>query len=157
VVQAAVDHYRFLFCTARASEEGEPYPDDAHPLAEIVAFFTGPAFLDFCRAAFARPDIAFADVRATLYQPGHFLHMHTDAQEGKNRVGAYVYNLAPRWRPEWGGALTFPTPDGDIAAAYTPRFNSLNLLQVPQPHYVSYVAPFAGAPRLAITGWVRTG
>ena len=34
-----------------------------------------------------------------------------------------------------------------------PRFNTLNLFAVPADHSVGYVSAFAGAPRLAITGW----
>jgi Rps23 Pro-64 3,4-dihydroxylase Tpa1-like proline 4-hydroxylase len=33
---------------------------------------------------------------------------------GKNRVAAYVLNLTPRWRVEWGGLLMFhdaPMPE----------------------------------------------
>jgi hypothetical protein len=47
--------------------------------------------------------------------------------------------------------------DGHVSEGYTPAYNALNLFRVPQRHAVSYVAPFAGAPRLAITGWIREG
>ena len=40
--------------------------------------------------------------------------------------------------------------------AFTPAFNSLNVFKVPAQHAVSIVAPFAGAPRLSITGWIRS-
>ncbi|MBX9747268.1 MAG: hypothetical protein K2X34_10220, partial [Hyphomonadaceae bacterium] len=45
--------------------------------------------------------------------------------------------------------------DGHIAEAYTPRWNALNILKVPQPHAVSVVAPFAHGARYSITGWLR--
>jgi Rps23 Pro-64 3,4-dihydroxylase Tpa1-like proline 4-hydroxylase len=65
-------------------------------------------------------------------------------------------NLTPGWSVDWGGLLMFVDQDGHVAEAYTPAFNALNLFQVPQPHAVSMVAPFAGGDRLAITGWVRS-
>ena len=37
-----------------------------------------------------------------------------------------------------------------------PRYNTLSLFKVPAPHVVSLVAPWAQAPRLAITGWWQT-
>jgi len=33
----------------------------------------------------------------------------------------------------------------------------LSLFDVRHVHSVTYVAPFAGAPRLSITGWFRAG
>jgi Rps23 Pro-64 3,4-dihydroxylase Tpa1-like proline 4-hydroxylase len=47
-----------------------------------------------------------------------------------------------------------PGPD-DVTFGLSPRFNALHLFKVPQRHSVSLVAPFAGAPRLSITGWLR--
>jgi peptidoglycan/LPS O-acetylase OafA/YrhL len=37
---------------------------------------------------------------------------------------------------------------------YFPRFNALNVFDVGVPLLVSYVAPFAQAPRLSIAGWL---
>ena len=59
------------------------------------------------------------------------------------------------WRPEWGGYLQFFDDEGDVVQAFRPRFNSLNLFAVPQPHAVSFVPPFAPLGRYAITGWFR--
>lgn len=42
-----------------------------------------------------------------------------------------------------------------MAEAFTPRFNTLNLLKVPSPHSVTQVALSAGADRLSVTGWLR--
>ena len=42
-----------------------------------------------------------------------------------------------------------------MAEAYRPSWNALNIFRVPAAHAVSSVAPFAGAPRLSITGWIR--
>jgi len=66
-----------------------------------------------------------------------------------------VLNLTPDWRPDWGGLLQFFDKRGDVFRAFTPRFNVLNLFRVPQPHNVSWVTPLAGAPRYAVTGWMR--
>lgn len=64
-------------------------------------------------------------------------------------------NLTPRWRTEWGGLLQFHDARGDLSHALAPAYNAIHVFTVPQLHSVSYVAPFAGAPRFAITGWLR--
>ncbi|MBB1180632.1 2OG-Fe(II) oxygenase, partial [Pseudomonas sp. FW305-3-2-15-E-TSA4] len=75
--------------------------------------------------------------------------------DGKHRLLAYVLNLTPRWRVDWGGLLLFLDPDGHVAEGYAPKFNALNIFRTPFPHAVTQVSTFAGAPRYAITGWIR--
>lgn len=124
-------------------------------LAQFYAFLNSPAFLDFARAVTGRPGITRADAQATLYERGHFLTQHDDRDDSKRRVAAYVLNLTPQWKVDWGGILQFIDADGHVAEGYTPAFNALNLLLVPQPHAVSCVAPFAPTGRYSITGWLR--
>lgn len=78
-----------------------------------------------------------------------------DQVAGKERLFAYVLNFTPSWRADWGGLLAFLAPDGHVSEAYTPVFNALNIIRVPQPHAVTQVASFAGGDRLSITGWIR--
>lgn len=126
-----------------------------HPLMRFYEFLNSAPFLNFVREATGYSDIAFADAQATLYRPGHFLTAHDDEVIGKNRRVAYVLNFTEQWRADWGGILQFIDDDGHIAEGYTPAFNSLNLLRVPQKHCVSYVAPSAADGRYSITGWLR--
>ncbi len=110
--------------------------------------------LSTIRALTGRNDIARVDAQATRYDAGDFLTTHTDDNDAKfvRRV-AYVLNLSPNWRADWGGLLLFRNEQGQIIDTFVPEFNTLNLFSVPQPHSVSMVAPFAGEARLAITGW----
>jgi Rps23 Pro-64 3,4-dihydroxylase Tpa1-like proline 4-hydroxylase len=118
-------------------------------------FLKSPATLEFARRVTGRPDIGSVDAQATRYRAGHFLTAHDDRDEDKGRVAAYVLNLTPTWRPDWGGILQFLDADGHVAEGYAPKFNALNLFRVPALHSVSLVAPFAGGARLSITGWFR--
>lgn len=132
----------------------------AHPtmaLLEAVDFLNSPPVLNLARAVTGIPEIAFADAQATCYRSGAFLTSHNDGVEGKNRVAAYVLSMTRRWSPDWGGLLLFEDEDGNIEQGFTPAYNTLNLFAVPQPHFVSQVAPFAGDLRLSITGWFRVG
>lgn len=96
-----------------------------------------------------------ANAQATLYRPGNFLKLHDDSgYPQEHRRVAYVLNMTREWRPDWGGQLQFVTAHGDIEEAWMPCFNSLALFLVPTWHTVSYVSPFAGQPRYAITGWL---
>lgn len=126
-----------------------------HPLLHAHEFLNGPPFLDFVREVTQVAGITFADSQATRYSAGHFLTAHDDDVAGKNRRVAYVLNMTPQWRADWGGILQFIDRDGHIAEGYVPKFNALNLFRVPQLHSVSYVAPSAGQSRYSITGWLR--
>ena len=112
--------------------------------------------MNLVREVTTMPDLQKADAQATLYGPGHFLAQHDDSHVAQGWRVAYVLNLCPiEWRPDWGGYLNFFDENGDILAGWRPRFNTLNLFCVPQPHNVSFVPPFAPAARFAITGWFR--
>ncbi|WP_288758398.1 2OG-Fe(II) oxygenase family protein [uncultured Brevundimonas sp.] len=122
---------------------------------ELVAFLNGEVFLALMRDLTGESRITQADAQLTRFRTGHFLTEHDDHAEGKNRFFAYVLNLTPAWRIEWGGLLAFHGKDGNVSEAFTPRFNTLNLLKVPAPHSVTQVALSAGAERISVTGWLR--
>lgn len=151
----AAKQFEGRYSTCRLSELGEPYQSDVQELVALSKFLNRPAFLDFVRTVTGHPEIAFADVQATRYGPGDFLHPHLDRRPNMKRIMAYVLNLTPTWQVEWGGLLGFIGPDNHLTEAYTPAWNALNLLDVNQLHYVSCVAPFAPALRYSVTGWLR--
>lgn len=127
------------------------------PLASLFEFLNGADFLDFARRMTGAGDIAFADAQLTAFDPGHFLTVHNDDVEGKNRRCAYVLNLTPRWMEDWGGYLCFFDATGNLVGGYKPAFNTLNVFAIPARHSVSVVAPFAREPRYGVSGWLRAG
>jgi len=124
-------------------------------LMRVFEFLNSAPFLDFARIVIGAPLIRLADAQATCYRPGDFLTQHDDLVAEKKRRAAYVFNFTRPWCADWGGQLQFLDADGHVAEAYTPTFNALNLLAVPQPHSVSYVAPLASGARYSMTGWLR--
>ena len=152
----AGDDFHYVYDNHPMSHEGEPYPDPSHYLAAVTRFLNSRPVLDFVRKVTGSSAIHFAEAQATRYRAGHFLNVHDDTNNPKKRVAAYVLNMTPAWQPDWGGALLFPDWRGHIAEGWLPTFNALNILAVPQPHLVGFVAPFAGAHRLSITGWFRS-
>ncbi|HEX8570295.1 MAG TPA: 2OG-Fe(II) oxygenase family protein [Caulobacteraceae bacterium] len=149
--------FQFLYDRWRLSvlaEAGEPVPPG---LRAAYDFLNGPEFLGFAQALTGDTRPTFVDAQVTRYLPGHFLTSHNDSKPDAGRLYAYVLNLSPEWRADWGGLLLFLDEDGHVAEGYTPAFNALNIFRVPANHAVSIVAPFADAPRLAITGWIRHG
>lgn len=127
-------------------------PGGAHDL--LLESLNQPALLDFVRAVSGITDLVKADGQATLYAPGQFLASHDDYDPHLGRRVAYVLSLcAIDWRPDWGGYLTFHDIDGDTITAFRPRFNALNLFEVPQQHSVTLVPPYAPNGRYAVTGW----
>jgi len=149
--------FQYLYAAAPIYEifHGQLLP--GHGFNAVYEFLNSPALLSFVAKVTGRSDIGFADCRATRFDANHFLTGHDDAVEGKRRRVAYVLNLTPVWRVDWGGILQFIDADGNVAAGYTPSFNTLNLFRVPSVHSVSSVAAFAAASRYSITGWFRAG
>jgi len=120
----------------------------------IYEFFNSTESLDFAKSITNIDSIKFADIQATRYSKGHFLTEHDDHVKGKNRLAAYVLNLTPEWKNDWGGALLIHKDEVSCHALF-PKFNALNIFAVPQKHSVSYISPFAQADRYSITGWFR--
>lgn len=154
VQAAATDEFQYLYDNHPIHDLAEA--GAAAPVwADLVTFLNGEAFLGLMREVTGEPRIALADAQLTRFRKGHFLTSHDDTAEGKHRYFAYVLGLTPSWRIDWGGLLAFHGADGNVAEAFTPRFNTLNLLRVPQPHSVTQVALSAGADRISVTGWLR--
>jgi Rps23 Pro-64 3,4-dihydroxylase Tpa1-like proline 4-hydroxylase len=157
VNQAARHSFQFRFESVRVPDHEAGREADGSPLSEFARFLSSNPTLELLRTVTGAPGITFADAQGTAYGPRHFLTAHDDEVSGKNRIAAYVLNLTPEWRIDWGGLLMFHGSDGHVEEAWTPRFNTLNLFAVPQPHSVSYVTPFVPNRRYAVTGWLRTG
>jgi len=147
--------FQYCFDSYRLSDLVDEGRLMAGPLFEFYRELNSAPVLESLRGLAQDPDIAFCDAQVTRYRPGHFLTQHDDEVAGKHRSLAFVLNLTPQWRTDWGGVLLFHGPEGRVEGGYAPRFNALNLFKVPQAHSVSLVAPFAAQSRLSITGWVR--
>jgi SM-20-related protein len=138
-------------------------PDDEaerKAVGDLIADFaidlsTGPT-RDFLRTVTGSNKVEFADAQATAYSPGDFLTGHDDSFPGKNRIAAYVMNLTPTWRIEWGGLLIMHGEGDKASRAYPPAMNVLTLFRVGQMHSVSEVSRAAAYRRYAITGWLRS-
>lgn len=152
----AAHNFQYLFDSFRVSDLVESGQLTSGPLASLFTELNSEPALAALRQLTGDTRIAYLDAQATRYRRGHFLAVHDDNIEGKHRLYAYVINLTPHWRADWGGLLQFLDGDGHVAEAYTPRWNAINILRVPQLHAVSVVAPFAPADRLSITGWMRS-
>jgi SM-20-related protein len=124
-----------------------------NPLHTVLEFLNSPEFLLFARRLTGEPTINRVSAQGTRYRAGQFLTRHQDREAGENRVCAFVINLSRYWDSDWGGLLQFHDVDDRLVDAFVPYWNTLSLFRVPQSHTVSLVTPWAGAERLAITGW----
>ena len=152
----ARDGFQFIFDRWRIDVGGQPSPAAPDLLAGLHRRFNSPEFLAFARALTGEDRIAYVDAQATRFLPGHFLNRHSDQLDRAGRLYAYVLNLCPRWRIEWGGLLLMHDAQGHGADALVPGFNRLNLFSVPQMHSVSEVTRAAAYRRYSITGWLRS-
>lgn len=155
VYRGAREGFQFLFDSVRVSDEEAERTARGLLLDRLVDAMNDAANLGVLRRITGAEDIVRADGQATRYLPGHFLTGHDDDIDGKGRIAAYVINLTPQWRTEWGGLLQFHDEAGDVTWGLKPRYNAIHIFRVPQLHSVSLVAPFAPHPRLSITGWLR--
>lgn len=128
--------------------------DPELPLHRVLEYLNAEPFLRFARALTGVPELRRANAQATCYMPGDFLKWHTDADSTEGRRFAYVINLTRGWQADWGGQLQFLDDAGGVVESFLPRWNALSIFQVPAPHCVSFVAPYAREPRLSITGWL---
>jgi Rps23 Pro-64 3,4-dihydroxylase Tpa1-like proline 4-hydroxylase len=156
IYAAAASGFQYRYDAIRVADEPAERRRSATLLDDFAAFMSSSDTLAFLREISGASEIIFADAQATRYRAGDFLTRHDDNVAGKHRSLAYVMNLSRDWRAEWGGLLLFNDLDGVVVETMVPRFNALCLFAVPQPHSVSYVAPYAAAPRLSITGWLRS-
>jgi SM-20-related protein len=157
VYSSAAQRFQYLFDTFPAADIYGRGEQRSRYVMRVYEWLNSPEFLGFAREVTGSAAITFADASATRYQPGHFLAYHDDDVKQKDRIAAYVLNFSPQWKSDWGGILQFIDRDGHIAEGYTPVFNAMNLFRVPQPHAVSFIAPFARGARYSITGWLRSG
>ena len=151
----AARDFQYVHDTYRLSAEVEAGRGPGGPMEALYRLLNGETFLQWVRDLTGDPRPQRADAQVTRYGPGHFLTAHDDEDRAKQRLYAYVLNMTVEWRPDWGGLLLFLDEDGHVAEGYTPAFNALNIFRVPQKHCVSFTAPFAGRPRLSVTGWIK--
>jgi Rps23 Pro-64 3,4-dihydroxylase Tpa1-like proline 4-hydroxylase len=151
----AVHGFQYIYETIRVPDaEADRFAVNSI-LADFAMWMSSAEMREWLGRIIGRPELIFADAQATAYSPGHFLTGHDDDFVGKHRLAAYVFNLTPVWRAEWGGVLLFH--DSAVAGeALFPAFNCLNMFAVPQMHSVSQVTRSAAYRRYAITGWLRS-
>jgi len=157
LADSSTDSLQYVFDTVRISAELRAGREVASAMRSLHDFINGESFLGFVRRLTGDDRCAFADVMATRYLPGHFLSAHGDENPAERRLYAYVLNMTPTWRADWGGVLMFLDEDGHVAEGYVPAFNALNIFRVPQTHAVSMVTRLARVPRLSVTGWIHAG
>jgi len=157
-MQQARDGFAYCYNTFKFHEAIKAGEHLDHPLKAFDDFLSSPPIIEFIRALIGDEDVSSGGGHATWFAPGHYLTTHTDKIPGVDRRAAFVFNLTKRWMPDWGGELKFYDQGATrVEEAFIPSFNTLNVFTVPKPHSVGFVSPFAGGPRLAITGWFYAG
>ena len=141
------------FYYGRHAVDKNAQPDSL--LNQVFHFLNAQSTLDKIKQITGENDIVCASAQATRYIPGNYLTRHNDLHPVEQRRVAYVLNFTESWHPDWGGNLQFYQQDGTPRDAWAPQFNSMTLFDVNHVHSVTFVAPFALKPRLAVTGWFR--
>jgi SM-20-related protein len=152
--ERAHSQFQYFYHQYQLLRNGKIYPESGHYLCKFVSFVSSTQFLSLMQTVTGVKAIDSLSSAATLYKPLDFLTAHNDHGEDR-RLVAYVLNMTPEWRPDWGGALQFYNESRDqIVQGFLPTFNALNLFRVPMWHSVTQVAAFGGM-RYAISGWLE--
>lgn len=130
-------------------------PDTPQLLKDVAQYLNSEELLEKFRYISGKSDITSSNAKASRYLPGNYLTRHNDLHKVENRRLAYVLGFTPSWHPDWGGLLQFYEKNGTPRDAWVPSFNSMMIFDVNHIHAVTYVAPFAVAPRLTITGFFK--
>lgn len=159
----AVDRYQYkykFFPIISEIKAGTLAPGSM--LFEMASFVNSTEFIAFARWLTGVGSLVKMDLQASLYEPGDFLTMHDDSNYQRNandqssRRFAVVLGFTENWSSNWGGQTCFYSePEAIESVSWNPGFNVLTIFEVPAQHSVNYVAPFAGAGRYSITGWLR--
>lgn len=149
----AVSEYQFAYDSYMLVRAAQEHWDPGLLVHGVLGFLNTPEFIAFARYLTGDATITHANAQCTRYRPGQFLLPHEDVDVQEGRRYAYVINLTRVWKPDWGGQLQFLDASDGVVQTLMPRWNSLSLFRVPQRHQVTLVAPWAAAPRHAITGW----
>ena len=154
IMAAAREDFQFLYYSCSLNPAHLRSMPADHPIhaAALSLFSTG--FVDLLAQTVADETIRGLTASFTRYDPGCFLLPHDDSGSQDLRRVAFVINLSEDWWPDWGGLLQFIDEDRNVETSFTPHAGSVALFEVPQWHSVSYVTPFAGRSRFAITGWL---
>lgn len=84
---------------------------------------------------------------------GPMLNRALDDPKGEHGKFAFVRGFSRNRGPDRGGLLQFFSPDHRPGDALSPGFNKLDLFDVRHLRSATCMAPFAQAPRLAVSGW----
>jgi len=114
---------------------------------------TGPEMLGLVTDVTGVSGIGAVSAQVTRFGPGHYLTRHRDDPKEEQRRLAFVWGFTPQWHPDWGGLLQFYTDSGAPTLSFAPGFNTLDVFEIDHVHAVTFIAPFAGGVRQAVSGW----
>lgn len=127
--------------------------DSDKRLLDVKHWLSDKSTLDMVKAITGHNDIAKVSAQATKYSHGHFLTRHNDIHPIEKRRVSFELNFSHDWHPDWGGLLQFFETSGKPRDAWAPGYNSLALYDVQHIQSITYLAPLARYPRVAISGW----
>ncbi len=155
VFKRANDQFQYLYHMYPMVDAYKDGRDPGLLLHKLFEFINSEPYIPTMRKITGKDDIIKSNAQATLYKNDCFLTRHDDFMPHEARLVAYVFNMTKGWKPDWGGYLQFYDGDLNITDGFMPTFNTLNIFDVGQDHSVSFIAPFVGAPRFSITGWLQ--
>lgn len=151
----AAHGFQYLFEDASLDDDAPALADPA--IRAALDFVRSPGFIDLGRKITWREEIVGVEAALTRFRPGHFMRSTIGRPWSDRKIAAWSIELTRDWRADFGGVLSFRTPDDTLRHGVVPPFNSLTVYSLPRPLAFSLVTPFAPRPRLALAGWFVTG
>lgn len=155
IMSAASRGLGYYYCGYTIGHRDEDTKDEELQfLHSVFDYVNGEEMMSFIRDVTGCDDVKSAAAQYTRYAPGQFLTRHRDETDDDRRL-AFVFGFSKNWHPDWGGLLQFYEQNGTPRDAWAPAFNTVSMFDIRHIHAVTFVAPYALAPRLSLTGWFR--
>ncbi len=155
ISETATDDYQFVYDTYMMISAYLNKKNPELPINRVVEEVNKPPWMDFWKTITGDHEVIKTYVQATRYIAGYYLKTHNDFQAGQDRRFAIVINLSKNWETHWGGLFQALDDQGEVKLTLTPKYNSINMFQIPALHCVSPVADYVQAERLALVCWLR--
>lgn len=125
-------------------------------LHSALTWLTNEDNLDLVRDISGIKNLNSVGCMVCRFSQGQYISQRVSGEEDQQRKLAFIIDLTPEWKPEWGGLLHLHATDEQPATFFTPSFNQLTLFDAQKPWSLSYVAPYIKYYRYSLVGWFNT-
>ena len=145
---SAFSFVRLGYHLSGALNRGEDVPQSV-----LADFLNSGGFQAFVAEVTGETSLPATRSEATCHRPGDFFGAIRHGRTPQTKIG-FELGLTRGYRPDFGGQFLIHDAKGDIEKGFVPGYNDLILFKPDKIRSIASVAPYANAPRFAISGWL---